>query len=84
MTAAVTLTGASDEQVADLLERVRFAAGAAAITGYVKASPAEVARRLVVEHGAVAFLPEPTVARAWRPTARCSSSQRMDPSTTGR
>jgi DNA-binding transcriptional LysR family regulator len=52
-----------DEQVADLLERVRFAAGAAAITGYVKASPAEVARRLVVEHGAVAFLPEPTVAR---------------------
>jgi DNA-binding transcriptional LysR family regulator len=52
-----------DEQVADLLERVRFAAGVAAITGYVKVSPAEVARRLVVEHGAVAFLPEPTVAR---------------------
>lgn len=52
-----------DEQVDDLLERIRFAAGAAALSGFVKVSPAEVARRLVREHAAVAFLPEPTVSR---------------------
>ena len=52
-----------DEQVVDLIERVRLAAGARAVRGYTKVSPAEVARRLVIEHGAVVFLPEPNVAR---------------------
>jgi DNA-binding transcriptional LysR family regulator len=52
-----------DDQVADLRERLRFAAGTTGIRGYVKVSPAEVARRLVIEHRAVAFLPQPTVAR---------------------
>ena len=50
------------DDVDDLLERVRFAAGRDALAGYVKVSPAAVARRLVLERGAIAFLPEPIVA----------------------
>jgi LysR family pca operon transcriptional activator len=50
-----------DDQVDDLLERVRLA-GTNAVSGFVKVSPAEVARRLVVDQGAIAFLPRPTVA----------------------
>jgi DNA-binding transcriptional LysR family regulator len=51
-----------DDQVDDLLERIRFAAGANPISGFIKVSPAEVARRLVIDRGAIAFLPRTTVA----------------------
>lgn len=42
------------EQVDDLLEHIRFAAGA--VTGLIKVSPAEVARQLV-RQGAISWLP---------------------------
>jgi DNA-binding transcriptional LysR family regulator len=45
------------EDVDDLLEHVRFAAGVGAVTGFIKVSPAGVAQRLL-EQGAVSWLPE--------------------------
>jgi LysR family pca operon transcriptional activator len=51
------------DEVTDLVERVRVATGASRLRGYVKVSPAEVARRLVVEGQALAFLPRLLVAR---------------------
>jgi LysR family transcriptional regulator, pca operon transcriptional activator len=48
-------------QVADLLERLQIVAGREALSGYVKVSPAGVARRLVLERGVAAFLPLLTV-----------------------
>jgi LysR family pca operon transcriptional activator len=51
------------EEVADLEERLRIAGGRDAVSGYIKASPADVARRLVLDQGVVAFLPHLTVRR---------------------
>jgi DNA-binding transcriptional LysR family regulator len=51
------------EAVGDLEERIRVAGGRNALSGYIKASPADVARRLVLEQRVVAFLPHLTVRR---------------------
>jgi DNA-binding transcriptional LysR family regulator len=51
------------EEVADLEERLRIAGGRDAVSGYIKASPADVARTLVLDQGVVAFLPHLTVRR---------------------
>ena len=48
------------EDVEDLLEHIRFAAGVGAVSGFIKVSPVAVAQRLV-EQGAVAWLPEALV-----------------------
>jgi DNA-binding transcriptional LysR family regulator len=50
-------------EVDDLRERLSIAAGRTALSGYVKTSPADVARRLVLEEGVASFLPELTVRR---------------------
>jgi DNA-binding transcriptional LysR family regulator len=50
------------EDVSDLRERLAFAGERRPVLAYAKVSPAEVARRLVLEHQAVSFLPEPLIA----------------------
>lgn len=49
------------DEVEDLRERLAFARRSV-VVGYAKVSPAEVARRLVVNGGVISFLPEIAVA----------------------
>ena len=52
-----------NEEVDDLRERLRIVGGRDALAGFVKVSPAAVARRLVLDEGISCLLPVLTVQR---------------------